>query len=189
MIGYIGDAAKSQETFLRNFYLTGDRGCVDPDGYIWFDARSDDVIISAGWVCFYEHSMKFFAFLLHFKLVTFCFFCHLMTYCLSSWISSKLIVVFYQSALNIAFASFTNGNIFKCVRQSSHSWKISNFLWRIFPKVTRTSCFYLSWIEFLNLRELSKSHHKVQTRFKIFPSVLLLFTFLTCLENSRETWV
>uniref|UniRef100_A0A8C0GAF9 medium-chain acyl-CoA ligase n=1 Tax=Chelonoidis abingdonii TaxID=106734 RepID=A0A8C0GAF9_CHEAB len=32
-----------------NFYITGDKGIVDEDGYFWFVGRSDDVINSAGY--------------------------------------------------------------------------------------------------------------------------------------------
>ena len=35
---------------INKFYITGDRGYKDKDGYIWFDSRSDDVIISSGYV-------------------------------------------------------------------------------------------------------------------------------------------
>ncbi|XP_046732405.1 acyl-coenzyme A synthetase ACSM3, mitochondrial isoform X2 [Silurus meridionalis] len=31
------------------FYLTGDRGVMDQDGYLWFVGRADDVILSAGY--------------------------------------------------------------------------------------------------------------------------------------------
>lgn len=31
-----------------NFYLTGDRGRMDSDGYFWFVGRADDVIITSG---------------------------------------------------------------------------------------------------------------------------------------------
>lgn len=31
-----------------NFYLTGDRGVMDSDGYFWFVGRADDVIITSG---------------------------------------------------------------------------------------------------------------------------------------------
>ncbi|MBV9455061.1 MAG: acyl-CoA synthetase, partial [Rubrobacter sp.] len=31
------------------YYLTGDRASLDEDGYIWFEGRSDDVILSAGY--------------------------------------------------------------------------------------------------------------------------------------------
>lgn len=47
--GYVGDEEKTKKAFLNNFYLTGDRGFVDQDGFIWFKSRQDDVIISAGY--------------------------------------------------------------------------------------------------------------------------------------------
>jgi acyl-coenzyme A synthetase/AMP-(fatty) acid ligase len=38
------------EAVMRNgYYLTGDRASRDDDGYIWFEGRSDDVILSAGY--------------------------------------------------------------------------------------------------------------------------------------------
>ena len=47
--GYVGDEEKTKKSFLNDFYLTGDRGFVDKDGFIWFKSRQDDVIISAGY--------------------------------------------------------------------------------------------------------------------------------------------
>lgn len=49
--GYHGDAAKTAEKFTADgrWYLTGDAGSVDPDGYFHFSARGDDVIIMAGY--------------------------------------------------------------------------------------------------------------------------------------------
>ncbi|MEY2926503.1 MAG: hypothetical protein RL367_980 [Pseudomonadota bacterium] len=49
--GYDGDAAKSAEKFTRNgrWYITGDTGRIDEDGYFHFSARDDDVIIMAGY--------------------------------------------------------------------------------------------------------------------------------------------
>jgi acetyl-CoA synthetase len=49
--GYDGDQAKSAEKFTadRRWYLTGDAGSVDNDGYFHFSARDDDVIIMAGY--------------------------------------------------------------------------------------------------------------------------------------------
>jgi acyl-coenzyme A synthetase/AMP-(fatty) acid ligase len=41
---------KVSETSLRgDYYITGDRGMVDEDGYFWFVGRADDVILSAGY--------------------------------------------------------------------------------------------------------------------------------------------
>lgn len=46
---YVNDEERTAAAFLGNFYLTGDRGYKDEDGYVWFVGRSDDVIISAGY--------------------------------------------------------------------------------------------------------------------------------------------
>jgi acyl-coenzyme A synthetase/AMP-(fatty) acid ligase len=43
-------APESTAAVFRNgWYLTGDRGYVDEDGYFWFVGRSDDVILSSGY--------------------------------------------------------------------------------------------------------------------------------------------
>jgi acetyl-CoA synthetase len=49
--GYDGDELKSSEKFTANgrWYLTGDTGLVDDEGYFHFSARDDDVIIMAGY--------------------------------------------------------------------------------------------------------------------------------------------
>lgn len=49
--GYLDDPAKSAEKFAGNgrWYLTGDIGSVDDEGYFHFSSRDDDVIISAGY--------------------------------------------------------------------------------------------------------------------------------------------
>jgi acetyl-CoA synthetase len=49
--GYYNDPAKSREKFAGNgrWYLTGDTGFVDADGYFHFSSRDDDVIIMAGY--------------------------------------------------------------------------------------------------------------------------------------------
>jgi acyl-coenzyme A synthetase/AMP-(fatty) acid ligase len=36
-------------SFRHGWYITGDRGMTDADGYFWFVGRADDVIISAGY--------------------------------------------------------------------------------------------------------------------------------------------
>ncbi|KFO32194.1 Acyl-coenzyme A synthetase ACSM3, mitochondrial [Fukomys damarensis] len=41
--------SKTASTLRGNFYITGDRGYMDEDGYFWFVARSDDVILSSGY--------------------------------------------------------------------------------------------------------------------------------------------
>jgi len=46
---YWKDAAASARTRRGDWYVTGDRGFVDADGYFWFVGRADDVIISAGY--------------------------------------------------------------------------------------------------------------------------------------------
>jgi acetyl-CoA synthetase len=49
--GYEGDPTKSAEKFAGNgrWYVTGDTGRMDEDGYFYFSARDDDVIIMAGY--------------------------------------------------------------------------------------------------------------------------------------------
>jgi acetyl-CoA synthetase len=49
--GYCNDPEKSAEKFSRDgeWYLTGDLGRVDADGYFYFSSREDDVIIMAGY--------------------------------------------------------------------------------------------------------------------------------------------
>lgn len=49
--GYVGDPARSAERFSDDgrWYITGDTGSMDEDGYIRFSARDDDVIIMAGY--------------------------------------------------------------------------------------------------------------------------------------------
>ncbi|XP_015445389.1 acyl-coenzyme A synthetase ACSM3, mitochondrial isoform X3 [Pteropus alecto] len=40
---------KTASTLRGNYYITGDRGYMDEDGYFWFIARSDDIISSSGY--------------------------------------------------------------------------------------------------------------------------------------------
>ncbi|KAM4698542.1 acyl-coenzyme A synthetase ACSM3, mitochondrial-like [Rhinophrynus dorsalis] len=47
--GYVGDPQRTASTQRGDFYLTGDRGIKDEDGYFWFVGRSDDVILSSGY--------------------------------------------------------------------------------------------------------------------------------------------
>nr|XP_034987959.1 acyl-coenzyme A synthetase ACSM3, mitochondrial-like [Zootoca vivipara] len=47
--GYLDDPEKTASTERGDFYITGDRGIMDEDGYIQFVARADDVILSAGY--------------------------------------------------------------------------------------------------------------------------------------------
>uniref|UniRef100_A0A8B9C444 medium-chain acyl-CoA ligase n=1 Tax=Anser brachyrhynchus TaxID=132585 RepID=A0A8B9C444_9AVES len=46
---YTDDPEKTEATIRGDFYVTGDRGILDEDGYFWFVGRSDDVITSAGY--------------------------------------------------------------------------------------------------------------------------------------------
>ncbi|XP_053413729.1 acyl-coenzyme A synthetase ACSM3, mitochondrial isoform X3 [Nycticebus coucang] len=46
---YIDNPSKTASTLRGNFYITGDRGYVDKDGYFWFVARADDIILSSGY--------------------------------------------------------------------------------------------------------------------------------------------
>ncbi|KAM7329246.1 hypothetical protein ACRRTK_010859 [Alexandromys fortis] len=46
---YVDNPSKTASTIRGNFYITGDRGYMDEDGYFWFVARSDDVILSSGY--------------------------------------------------------------------------------------------------------------------------------------------
>ena len=51
--GYVDDPKRTASVCVcrgdDEFYLTGDRGYLDEDGYLWFVARDDDVIITAGY--------------------------------------------------------------------------------------------------------------------------------------------
>ncbi|XP_078009006.1 acyl-coenzyme A synthetase ACSM3, mitochondrial isoform X3 [Phascolarctos cinereus] len=47
--GYVDEPFKTASTVCGDFYVTGDRGYMDEDGYIWFIGRSDDVILSSGY--------------------------------------------------------------------------------------------------------------------------------------------
>uniref|UniRef100_A0A8C2PHP9 medium-chain acyl-CoA ligase n=1 Tax=Capra hircus TaxID=9925 RepID=A0A8C2PHP9_CAPHI len=40
---------KTASTLRGNFYITGDRGYMDEDGYFWFVSRADDIILSSGY--------------------------------------------------------------------------------------------------------------------------------------------
>ncbi|XP_010835714.1 PREDICTED: acyl-coenzyme A synthetase ACSM4, mitochondrial [Bison bison bison] len=46
---YVDNPEKTAATIRGNFYVTGDRGVMDSDGYFWFVGRADDVIISSGY--------------------------------------------------------------------------------------------------------------------------------------------
>ncbi|ESO84777.1 hypothetical protein LOTGIDRAFT_179592 [Lottia gigantea] len=46
---YLNDKERTDFVFKGDFYLTGDRGQMDGDGYFYFVGRADDVILSAGY--------------------------------------------------------------------------------------------------------------------------------------------
>ncbi|KAM8798652.1 acyl-coenzyme A synthetase ACSM4, mitochondrial-like [Eudromia elegans] len=46
---YVDNPEKTAASERGDFYLTGDRGTVDEDGYFWFIGRDDDIINSAGY--------------------------------------------------------------------------------------------------------------------------------------------
>lgn len=46
---YTGEPERTAECFRGDFYLTGDRGLMDDEEYLWFVGRADDVILSAGY--------------------------------------------------------------------------------------------------------------------------------------------
>lgn len=48
MKGYWQQPQETEAVMRNGFYVTGDRGRRDEDGYLWFEGRADDVIISAG---------------------------------------------------------------------------------------------------------------------------------------------
>lgn len=47
--GYWDQPEKTADCFINDWYLSGDLGHLDSDGYFWFEGRADDVIISAGY--------------------------------------------------------------------------------------------------------------------------------------------
>jgi acetyl-CoA synthetase len=47
--GYLNDEERTNKAFRGDWYITGDQGKMDEDGYIWFEGRADDIIISAGY--------------------------------------------------------------------------------------------------------------------------------------------
>lgn len=46
---YWKDPEKTAAAYRGDFYITGDRGIMDEDGYLWFVGRADDVILSSGY--------------------------------------------------------------------------------------------------------------------------------------------
>lgn len=47
--GYFEEPEATGERFRSGWYYTGDKGRRDPEGYIWFEGREDDVITSAAY--------------------------------------------------------------------------------------------------------------------------------------------
>jgi acetyl-CoA synthetase len=47
--GYWDQPGKTEACFENGWYLSGDLGHLDEDGYFWFEGRADDVILSAGY--------------------------------------------------------------------------------------------------------------------------------------------
>ncbi len=48
-LGYWNRTEATAEKFAGDWLLTGDQGRIDPDGFLWFVGRDDDVITSAGY--------------------------------------------------------------------------------------------------------------------------------------------
>ena len=46
---YYKDDEKTNNAYLGDYFLTGDRASKDKDNYFWFQGRNDDVIISSGY--------------------------------------------------------------------------------------------------------------------------------------------
>ncbi|GAA4708480.1 acyl-CoA synthetase [Brevibacillus fulvus] len=47
--GYLHDPERTARSYRGNWYVTGDQGRMDEDGYFWFEGRADDIIISSGY--------------------------------------------------------------------------------------------------------------------------------------------
>jgi acetyl-CoA synthetase len=47
--GYLHDPERTGKAFRGEWYVTGDQGRWDEEGYIWFEGRADDIIISSGY--------------------------------------------------------------------------------------------------------------------------------------------
>lgn len=47
--GYLDDSERTARAYRGEWYVTGDQGRMDEEGYFWFEGRSDDIIISAGY--------------------------------------------------------------------------------------------------------------------------------------------
>ncbi len=48
-LGYWRQPQASEETFGGDWFHTKDAASMDPDGYVWYEGRADDVIIAAGY--------------------------------------------------------------------------------------------------------------------------------------------
>ncbi len=48
-VGYYGDKEKTDETWCKDYYHTGDTAWCDEDGFYWYVGRIDDVIKSSGY--------------------------------------------------------------------------------------------------------------------------------------------
>ncbi|BDG59656.1 AMP-binding protein [Caldinitratiruptor microaerophilus] len=48
-VGYWQNEEATRSTRIGPWYITGDRGYMDEDGYFWFVGRADDVILSSGY--------------------------------------------------------------------------------------------------------------------------------------------
>jgi len=46
---YFGNPEATEKTIKGDWYLTGDRAYKDDDGYFWFVARADDIILTSGY--------------------------------------------------------------------------------------------------------------------------------------------
>lgn len=47
--GYLKDEERTNKAFRGEWYVTGDLGRKDDEGYFWFEGRADDIIISSGY--------------------------------------------------------------------------------------------------------------------------------------------
>jgi len=48
-VEYLDEPERTEKCYRGDYYITGDRGYKDEDGYFWFVGRADDVIISSGY--------------------------------------------------------------------------------------------------------------------------------------------
>ncbi|MEK6656670.1 MAG: AMP-binding protein, partial [Nitrospirota bacterium] len=46
---YLGNLEATEKTIKGDWYITGDRAYKDKDGYFWFVARADDIILTSGY--------------------------------------------------------------------------------------------------------------------------------------------